>query len=85
MKKCQEEKNLNLKTRYPIVVFNPNALSKPTPNPAGCRCQDSLFHMKNTFIITINRIRIRIIIFIVSVIMIMMIVQIPPDIQDCTS
>ena len=30
--------------RYPIVVFNPNALSKPTPNPAGCRSHHSLFH-----------------------------------------
>ena len=29
--------------RYPVVVFNPNALSKPAPNPAGSRycCTDS--------------------------------------------
>ena len=33
--------------RYPIVVFNPNALSKPTQNPAGCRfCHEQfLFHI----------------------------------------
>ena len=33
-----EEEKLNSDARYPIVVFNPNALSKPTQNPAGCRC-----------------------------------------------
>ena len=36
-----------LDPRYPIVVFNPNALSKPTQNPAGCRfcLEQFLFHI----------------------------------------